>query len=32
MGYRSFFFRTLEGTVIGTKVFDPEKVYKKPGH
>ncbi len=32
MGYRSCFFRTLEGTVIGTKVFDPEKVYKKPGH
>jgi phosphoribosyl-AMP cyclohydrolase len=32
LGYRSCFFRTLEGTVIGTKVFDPEKVYKKPGH
>jgi phosphoribosyl-AMP cyclohydrolase len=31
-GYRTCFFRTLEGTVIGTKVFDPEKVYKKPGH
>jgi phosphoribosyl-AMP cyclohydrolase len=32
LGYRSCFFRTLEGTIIGTKVFDPEKVYKKPGH
>lgn len=31
-GYRTCFFRTLDGTVIGTKVFDPEKVYKKPGH
>ena len=31
-GYMSCFYRTLEGTVIGTKVFDPEKVYKKPGH
>ena len=31
-GYLSCFYRTLEGTVVGTKVFDPEKVYKKPGH
>jgi phosphoribosyl-AMP cyclohydrolase len=31
-GYRSCFYRTLEGNVVGTKVFDPEKVYKKPGH
>lgn len=31
-GYRTCFFRTLDGEVIGTKVFDPEKVYKKPGH
>jgi phosphoribosyl-AMP cyclohydrolase len=31
-GYRSCFYRTLDGTVIGPKVFDPEKVYKKPGH
>ena len=31
-GYRTCFYRTLDGTVIGTKVFDPEKVYKKPGH
>ena len=32
LGYRSCFFRTLEGTVVGTKVFDPQTVYKKPGH
>jgi phosphoribosyl-AMP cyclohydrolase len=32
LGYRSCFFRTLDGTVIGTKVFDPEKVYGKKGH
>jgi phosphoribosyl-AMP cyclohydrolase len=32
LGYRSCFFRTLDGTVAGTKVFDPAKVYKKPGH
>ncbi len=31
-GYRTCFYRTLEGTVIGSKVFDPEKVYKRPGH
>ena len=31
-GYTSCFYRTLEGTVIGTKVFDPEKVYGKKGH
>lgn len=31
-GYRTCFFRTINGVVIGTKVFDPEKVYKKPGH
>mgnify|MGYP002401677332 CR=1 FL=1 len=31
-GYASCFYRTLEGTVIGTKVFDPEKVYGKKGH
>lgn len=31
-GYRTCFYRTLDGTVIGTKVFDPEKVYRKPGH
>ena len=32
MGYRSCFYRTLDGTVTGTRVFDPENVYKKPGH
>ena len=32
LGYRSCFFRTLDGTVMGTKVFDPEKVYGKKGH
>jgi phosphoribosyl-AMP cyclohydrolase len=26
-GYMSCFYRTLEGEVTGTKVFDPEKVY-----
>jgi phosphoribosyl-AMP cyclohydrolase len=31
-GYMSCFYRTLEGKVIGTKVFDPASVYKKPGH
>jgi len=32
MGYRTCFYRTLDGKIIGEKVFDPEKVYKKPGH
>jgi phosphoribosyl-AMP cyclohydrolase len=31
-GYMSCFYRTLDGTVTGSKVFDPEKVYKKPRH
>ena len=31
-GYRTCFYRTLEGTTIGEKVFDPEKVYGKTGH
>ncbi|HVP97206.1 phosphoribosyl-AMP cyclohydrolase [Methanoregula sp.] len=31
-GYQSCFYRTLEGTTIGKKVFDPEKVYGKTGH
>ena len=31
-GYASCFHRTLDGTVIGTKVFDPEQVYRKNGH
>jgi phosphoribosyl-AMP cyclohydrolase len=32
MGYESCFYRTLEGKIVGTKVFDPEKVYGKTGH
>lgn len=28
-GYMSCFYRTLSGDVVGTKVFDPEKVYGK---
>jgi phosphoribosyl-AMP cyclohydrolase len=31
-GYASCFYRRLDGAVIGTKVFDPEKVYGKKGH
>ncbi len=31
-GYRTCFYRTLDGKIIGEKVFDPKKVYKKPGH
>jgi len=31
-GYRTCFYRTLDGDVVGTKIVDPEKVYKKPGH
>ena len=27
MGYRSCFYRTLEGDVVSKKVFDPEDVY-----
>ena len=27
MGYRSCFYRTLEGDVISEKVFDPEDIY-----
>ncbi len=26
-GFRSCFFRTIEGTIIGEKVFDPDVVY-----
>jgi phosphoribosyl-AMP cyclohydrolase len=32
LGYRSCFFRKLDGTVVATRVFDPEKVYGKTGH
>lgn len=28
-GYRSCFYRTVNGEIIGEKVFDPEDVYKK---
>lgn len=31
-GYASCFYRTLDGKVVGTKVFDPEAVYGKKGH
>ncbi|RQD81151.1 MAG: phosphoribosyl-AMP cyclohydrolase [Methanocalculus sp. MSAO_Arc2] len=26
-GHRSCFYRTLDGTIIGERIFDPEKVY-----
>ena len=29
MGYRSCFFRTIDGKVVGEKVFDPEEAYGK---
>jgi phosphoribosyl-AMP cyclohydrolase len=32
MGYRSCFYRTLDGTLVSTRLFDPEKVYGKKGH
>ena len=28
-GYASCFYRTLEGEIVGTKIFDPDTVYKK---
>ncbi|MEI8331494.1 MAG: phosphoribosyl-AMP cyclohydrolase [Methanomicrobiales archaeon] len=28
-GYKSCFYRTLDGTVVGAKVFNPETVYGK---
>ena len=28
-GYESCFYRTLDGTIVGQKVFDPETVYGK---
>jgi len=31
-GYASCFYRTIDGEVVGTKVFDPEKIYRQPGH
>jgi phosphoribosyl-AMP cyclohydrolase len=30
-GYVSCFYRTIDGTLVGTKVFDPEKVYGRKG-
>src|SRR5512136_3391988 len=31
-GYASCFYRTLAGEVVGTKMFDPDKVYRKQAH
>jgi len=31
VGYFSCFYRTLSGDIVGTKIFDPEKVYGKKG-
>ncbi len=31
-GYTSCFYRTLDGAVIGKKVFDPREVYEKNGN
>jgi len=31
-GYLSCFYRTLDGDVVGKKMFDPEKVYGKKGN
>lgn len=31
-GYVSCFYRTLSEDIVGTKIFDPEKVYGKNGH
>ena len=28
-GYRSCFYRTINGTIVGEKVFDPEEAYGK---
>lgn len=32
MGYRTCFYRTLDGDVIDEKIFDPETVYGKKDH
>lgn len=29
MGYRSCFFRTIDGEIVAEQVFDPDMVYKK---
>jgi phosphoribosyl-AMP cyclohydrolase len=31
-GYRSCFFRSIDGDIIGRKIVDPEKVYGRTGH
>jgi phosphoribosyl-AMP cyclohydrolase len=31
IGFRSCFFRTIDGATIGKKVFDPDTVYKDQG-
>jgi phosphoribosyl-AMP cyclohydrolase len=31
-GYRSCFFRSLDGNIIDRKIVDPEKVYGRTGH
>jgi phosphoribosyl-AMP cyclohydrolase len=31
-GYVSCFYRTVDGTIVGKKEFDPEKVYGKKGN
>ncbi|HUV03362.1 MAG TPA: phosphoribosyl-AMP cyclohydrolase [Desulfobacteria bacterium] len=31
-GYRSCFYRTIDGDVVGTKVFEPEEKYGKKGN
>ena len=30
-GYRSCFYRTLDGKIVGTKVFEPDEVYGQKG-
>ena len=29
LGFRSCFFRTIDGTAVGQKMFDPKEVYKE---
>ena len=29
MGYRSCFYRDMEGRIVGEKIFEPDQVYKK---
>lgn len=31
-GYRSCFYRTIDGETVGEKVFDPESVYEEDSH